>query len=530
MKKELYPEFQNWNDEWEKFKQVLEKAIDDEVSYDAICTIRTGWRENKKDLLPHFREDGRLFIEVDKSEEPLTSEDLDAAVYIMRKAGEKLRESKFAELKKGKDIVTLVSRFCLLHATKEEVASNKLEKKVTIGGRTFSPGTKLSKYLKEFLVVNYIEPEDGLLYSDRDKKDKIIEFANILLSIATEALRNREDIVCLSINPIDIFLQSTHTTGWRSCHATDGEYKAGLLSLIMDEVTAIAYVYRTIEPFYNLDLPRKIWRQLVYFDLENGSCLHSREYSGSNPTFAKYARKLSAKVLTEHKGVEYRWKAMPLNGNFKCSSKDEEDDDSWSYILETRSSWHYQDDPTYRVRLPEGKRPEVHIGSYDIPCLKCGYTREDDNSRSFYCDYCEGNYYYCSSCDEQLTEEDIYEGLEDEILCGDCFHERYFYCARCDGLTRRDDAIFTVDGPRCPDCVERYYFDCDYCEDLVLKNDLYEVHAQDGEERYYCSECVSCYAIECAWCGELWIDFKEYKGKYYCIECYEAEIFKEEGA
>jgi len=222
---------------------------------------------------------------------------------------------------------------------------------------------------------------------------------------------------------------------------------------------------------------------------------------------------------------------MPLNGNFKCNSKDEEDDgDSWSYILGTRSSWHYQDDPTYRVRLPEGKRPEVHIGSHDIPCLKCGYTREDDNSRSFYCDYCEGNYYYCSSCDEQLTEEDIYEGLEDEILCGDCFHERYFYCARCDGLTRKDEVIFTVDGPRCPDCVERYYFDCDYCEDLVLKNDLYEVHAQDREERYYCSECVSRHAIECAWCGELWIDFKEYKGKYYCIECYEAEIFKEEGA
>ena len=27
MKKELYPEFKNWDDEWEKFKEVVEKQL-----------------------------------------------------------------------------------------------------------------------------------------------------------------------------------------------------------------------------------------------------------------------------------------------------------------------------------------------------------------------------------------------------------------------------------------------------------------------------------------------------------------------
>ena len=51
-----------------------------------------------------------------------------------------------------------------------------------------------------------------------------------------------EGTLCLSVHPLDFLSASENNHNWRSCHALDGEYRAGNLSYMTDSCTIMCYL------------------------------------------------------------------------------------------------------------------------------------------------------------------------------------------------------------------------------------------------------------------------------------------------
>jgi len=90
--------------------------------------------------------------------------------------------------------------------------------------------------------------------------------------------------LCISVHPLDYLSASENNHGWRSCHALDGEYRAGNISYMLDSGTIIAYLKSTSG---DVELPRfpnsvpwndKKWRVYLHCDLENHVVYAGRQY------------------------------------------------------------------------------------------------------------------------------------------------------------------------------------------------------------------------------------------------------------
>ena len=90
--------------------------------------------------------------------------------------------------------------------------------------------------------------------------------------------------LCLSVHPLDYLSASENNHGWRSCHALDGEYRAGNLSYMLDKCTIIAYLKSSNG---DVELPRfpssvpwndKKWRVYLHVDTDNKVVYAGRQY------------------------------------------------------------------------------------------------------------------------------------------------------------------------------------------------------------------------------------------------------------
>lgn len=139
-----------------------------------------------------------------------------------------------------------------------------LENKLTQPYGEFPRGMRLSKVLmKEF----------GLNAEDvRQKLSMLIQSNKVTGKL------------CLSVHPLDYLSASENNHGWRSCHALDGEYRAGNLSYMLDDCTIIAYLKSSSG---NTTLPRfpenvtwndKKWRVYLHVDRDNEVVYAGRQY------------------------------------------------------------------------------------------------------------------------------------------------------------------------------------------------------------------------------------------------------------
>ena len=73
----------------------------------------------------------------------------------------------------------------------------------------------------------------------------------------------------VSIHPLDYLSQSETTYNWRSCHALDGEYRAGTLSYMQDNVSLVCYIASDEKkqlPRFPAEVPwySKKWRMMLH--------------------------------------------------------------------------------------------------------------------------------------------------------------------------------------------------------------------------------------------------------------------------
>jgi len=150
-----------------------------------------------------------------------------------------------------------------LNSIKEnEVMDNALAAERTILGKKFNTGMKVSRVLLQLI------PE-----ANGARNEFQIEYSKLLESFG------KERTLVLSIDPLDYFMMSENTTGWRSCQSLDGQYKTAALAYLMDSVTMVAYILT--------DSGKKCWRQLIYVSPEAQYAIQSRQYPSSNLAYSK---------------------------------------------------------------------------------------------------------------------------------------------------------------------------------------------------------------------------------------------------
>ncbi len=139
-----------------------------------------------------------------------------------------------------------------------------LENKLTQPYNDFPRGMRLSKVLmKEF----GLDAEDV-----RQKLSMLIQSNKVTGKL------------CLSVHPLDYLSASENNHGWRSCHALDGEYRAGNISYMLDDCTIIAYLKSsngdTKLPRFPHTVPwnDKKWRVYLHIDRNSDVAYAGRQY------------------------------------------------------------------------------------------------------------------------------------------------------------------------------------------------------------------------------------------------------------
>ncbi len=299
-----------------------------------------------------------------------------------------------------------------------------------------------------------------------------------------------EGTLCFSVHPLDFLSVSENTYNWRSCHALDGDYRAGNISYMMDKATIVCYL-RGAE---NAELPNfpgsvrwnsKKWRMLLYFSDKWDVIFAGRQY----PFFSDSALDVVKTHLLNSTIKSYNWsfwhddqisrfnyKDKNIDGGslmypyviisneiMKLNEVVEDDDKSLQFNDLLRSSCY---SPYYMFKhyRPIGEIPHIHVGG-EAPCLHC----EGDCvvvSDSMLCESCElefgqsesEHFAYCDCCDRRVAVTDLhYIASTGSAVCEWCYQDRVTRCECCGGDFFNDEIIF--DKPthsyRCQSCATR---------------------------------------------------------------------------
>lgn len=305
-----------------------------------------------------------------------------------------------------------------------------------------------------------------------------------------------EGKLCFSIHPLDYLSVSENTHKWRSCHALDGEYRAGNLSYMLDSCTFICYLKSdndTKLPHFPENVPwnDKKWRVLFFLNSTGNLIVAGRQYpfssqSGLDWILANAFSKIFASSSSEWKGwesfitkatfnkIEYTLDNQYISDGSKIFDvttfiENVEGSKQFNDILYSSyytPSYAYlrkcsDDDtfwagyfPNYRYYLGT-----IRVGGY-TPCLHCG-TEETLDEGDMLCHDCEmqhgvecNEYFtFCDCCGARIEISTNGNYIDEDVLCNNCFDEHAGVCAGCNGTFYNSELIQAENG-------ETY---CGYC-------------------------------------------------------------------
>ena len=357
--------------------------------------------------------------------------------------------------------------------------NNTLEFSYTIDERENKTIPKGSKILKSF--KHFIDNEI-LLHDIQNKASELIQENKV------------EGYLTFSIHPLDFFSASENSHNWRSCHALDGEYRAGNLSYICDHSTVMVYLSNKENcklPGFPTSVPwnSKKWRMLLHFDDRLEVVFAGKQYPfNSLGALEKVGEVFFDALVPESmhwgRSSKPRWSKWHNDYIQNFEYEDYEDVsidearycvinggifDKYKIVVDVPNPRHYNDvlrsstyiKPYYMFKKLYAPRDIlVEVGS-PVKCLRCGeeYVTTCDTMM-------------CKCCEEKYGNSD-----SDEWAHCDCCGRRYYYS---DGYWLYDDCHV------CPECADKETFVCEDCGNRVYNS---EKVWDDEIEGYICLDC-----------------------------------------
>ena len=269
--------------------------------------------------------------------------------------------------------------------------------------------------------------------------------------------------IFFSVDPIDFLLASENNENWRSCHALDGEYRAGNLSYLLDETTVMVYLasadreHMRVMPHKYEAASKKV---RLYIHIAENIMYYGKMYPFDLPHLRVYIKEVVNQLYDKAGFSSRRNFLMPEQVGFNriqlpngdYATLDENCFFYWGDIVKSsdviKQSEHalnYYDliySSTYRPYASFSQQGyyytsgivdkfTIHIGE-DVPCaLGCGNTVVSENT--FICPTCREkmgawhDYFdHCVDCGIRLFEDDTYycnnAGL---MFCESCYDPYY---------------------------------------------------------------------------------------------------------
>ena len=344
----------------------------------------------------------------------------------------------------------------------------------SIAGIEVPKGTKLLKAFK------YFEKDTKALRSLQDYASNIIQENKI------------KGTLCFSVHPLDFLSSSENTYNWRSCHALDGEYRAGNLSYMTDNTTFMVYLKGADNVYleaFGEEVPwnSKKWRMLIHSAVNDDIIFAGRQYPFEskngidqvlniyNNLYQQDENRMIINCFGQEKYL--KWSADYIQ-SYTPGDETEARYLLDKYLIYDRRlisledvvkrglrSMNYNDilqstcykNPYYAIigntwwENPNNviRRPII-IGE-EITCLHCGQEAISD-AETMRCQVCELEYGFeendtytsCSCCGRRIYVEDA-ESIEDtgELICDGCFHSECFICDHCGGVYYNSDKHYT---------------------------------------------------------------------------------------
>lgn len=364
--------------------------------------------------------------------------------------------------------------------TIEEFYANSILEDYIISERDNKKIQKGSKIVKSF---KYFIEDKQLLADLQNKASEIIQENKV------------EGYLTFSVHPLDFLSSSENTYNWRSCHALDGEYRAGNLSYMCDRGTMMVYLSgeeKVKLPHFPEDVlwNSKKWRMLLHFDQELDVCFAGRQYPFFSPgalekVFEIFSNNMATMERTWGNGPQReKWLGWYNDYIEKFANQESgrevhfEDDryyvmngcicDKYETVLDAPNSLHFNDiirsscyvKPYYMYKSYYHHTPSTFRIGAAVKCLCCGEAiiNGDDSMM-------------CSDCECEYGNSD-----SDEYRTCDCCGARFYY----------EDAWWVGDDIICPNCADRETFICDECEDRYYNS---EKHYYNGQ--YICDHCLA---------------------------------------
>lgn len=291
-----------------------------------------------------------------------------------------------------------------------------------------------------------------------DNEDLLHEFQTIASMILQE--NKISGNLFLSVHPLDFLSSSENTHKWRSCHALDGDYRAGNLSYMLDKSTIIAYLAKKDELVQLPNFPESVpwnskkWRMLLFFEEEHEAIMAGRQY----PFFSKQGLNLVKTSLLKDAPLWSGWQKdyitdFPRENSLRgfeilqsrhvCLGGQIYSMDD--LVIDAPGSMHFNDLKYSSFYIPwysyfkypknEYRKLQFIIGK-KAPCVCCGKNAIRLEA-TMLCGECEGirgidedEYYaYCDCCNRRVLREQLQMLTGNgDMVCHDCYETR----ATCD--------------------------------------------------------------------------------------------------
>lgn len=345
----------------------------------------------------------------------------------------------------------------------------------------------IPKGMKLIKAFKYFEKDPKQLRKYQDQASAIIQEDKICGTL------------CFSVHPLDFLSASENTYNWTSCHNMVGDYSAGNLSYMADEVTFMVYLkgeeHALLPHFGDVEWNSKRWRMFLYTTTNDSFMMAGRQYpfaskDGIDNVLRIYNNILSKEPVEDSYGFITK-KYLPWQQDYITSYRDKELNSRYLVINQYLKDINtvVQDDPYmmgYNDLLYSSDYEEPYFTTLDsrlyehnmrfpmvvggrAPCMCCGMS--PITSSSFMrCDYCEFEYgdgeneniSHCDECGARVWVSEGYYTDDLDLICRDCFYENYFECKRCGKVFSNEvkfylhDSSIGLDEDVCPECYLGY--------------------------------------------------------------------------